>query len=448
MIATEQGSRVKVDREVTARTGPRPELGPAFYFLAFNLANVFYYLFLLAMAKGLSAQDYGLFVAMFGIVHLTAAIGNSVQVTLAKFTAELSALGEEERLGSLLVAAAARAIGLSLLVALPFLAGAPLLAAFLHSSSPIPIAVGGLVVFLTLLAPITWGVLQGWQRFFLLGAVTLLNSVLRLICGLVLVLAGLGVSGALLGIGLGLLVSGAVGLGPVRKAAAGRSGKPEMGAVYAYSWPVVIATIIVATPSSLDVVLAKHLFAAEQAGIYAAACVLGKVIVFLPLAATFVVFPKVVRGQAQGEQTGALLGLSLLITGVLSAVVASVFMFAPSSLFATLLGSDLADAGQILRWYAPAMFSFALVIVFVYYNLAAGRTSYVSKVLLPGVLVQIALWLVGGHSPMLMAQMTLAGSGLLLLASVLYWWSPWRETKVGAASGAPTGAASLRSSYR
>src|SRR4030042_5553528 len=154
MIATEhgsrvegQGSRVKVDQEVTARTGPRPELGPAFYFLAFNLANVFYYLFLLAMAKGLSAQDYGLFVAMFGIVHLTAAIGSSVQVTLAKFTAELSALGEEERLGSLLAAAAVRTIALSLLVALPFLAGAPLLAAFLHSGSPGPIQGGGAVGF-------------------------------------------------------------------------------------------------------------------------------------------------------------------------------------------------------------------------------------------------------------------------------------------------------------
>jgi O-antigen/teichoic acid export membrane protein len=365
-----------------------------------------------------------------------------VQVTLAKFTAELSALGEEERLGSLLVAAAVRAIGLALLVAVPFLAGAPLLAAFLHSGSPLPIVVGGLVVFLTLTAPITWGVLQGWQRFCLLGTATLLNSILRLVCGLALVFAGLGVSGALLGIGLGLLVSGAVGLGPVRKAASRRSGKPEMGAVYAYSWPVVMATIIVATPSSLDVVLAKHLFVAEEAGVYAGACVLGKVIVFLPLAATFVIFPKVVRGRAQGEQTGALLGLALLITGVLSAAVAGVYVFAPSSLFAALLGSDLADAGQILRWYAPAMFSFALVIVFVYYNLAAGRTAYVSKILLPGVLIQIALWLVGGHSPTVMAQMTLVGSGLLLLASVLYSWAPWRETQVSAARSAPTGSAS------
>jgi len=426
MIATKrsgQGVAVLVPR-------PRPaEVGPAFYFLAFNAANVFYYLFLLAMAKGLSAQDYGLFVALFGIVHLTSAIGSSVQVTLAKFTAELSALGEEGRLGSLLAAAAVRTVALSVLVALPFLAGAPLLAAFLHSGSPVPIVVGGLVVFLTLSVPATWGILQGWQRFCLLGSATLLNSVLRLVCGLALVVAGLGVSGALVGIGLGLLASAAVALGPVRKAASVRSGKPEMRAFYAYSWPVVIATIAVATPSSLDVVLAKHLFAAEQAGIYAGACVLGKVIVFLPLGATFVLFPKVVRSQAQGEQTGAMLRLALLITGVLSAAVAIVYMLAPSSLFAALLGSDLADAGQVLRWYAPAVFFFALVIVFVYYNLAAGRTSYVSKILLPGMLVQIVLWLVGGHSPTLMAQMTLAGSGLLLLASLLYSWLPWRERR-------------------
>jgi len=426
MIATKRS-----DQGITALAAlPRPaELGPAFYFLAFNLANVFYYLFLIAMAKSLSAQDYGLFGALFGIVHLTAAIGNSVQVTLAKFTAELSTLGEEERLGNLLAAAAARTLALSLLVALPFLAGAPLLAAFLHSDSPMPIVVGGFLVFLTLSVPITWGVLQGWQRFYLLGASTFLNSGLRLVFGLLLVIAGLGVSGALAGIGLGLLASAAVALGPVRKAASWRSGKQEMRAFYAYFWPVVIATIAVATPSSLDVVLAKHLFASEQAGIYAAAAVLGKVILFLPLGATFALFPKVVRGRVRGEQTGALLGLALLITGVLSAAVTIVFVLAPSSLFTALLGSDLADAGQLLRWYAPAMLCFALVVVFVYYNLAAGRTAYVSRVLLPGVLAQIVLWLVGGHSPMLMAQMTLAGSGILLLGSLAYSWSPWRERR-------------------
>lgn len=408
----------------------RAELGPAFYFLAFNVANVFYYLFLIAMAKSLSAQDYGLFGALFGIVHLTAAIGNSLQVTLAKFTAELSTLGEKERLGSLLAAAAARTTALSLLVALPFLAGAPLLAAFLHSDSVTPIVVGGFLVFLTLSVPFSWGVLQGWQRFYLLGVSTFLNAALRLVFGLLLVIGGLGVSGALAGIALGLFVSAAVALAPVRKAASCRSEKQEMGPLYAYFWPVVIATIAVATPSSLDVVLAKHLFAGEQAGTYAAAAVLGKVILFLPLGATFALFPKIVRGQVRRQPTGALLGLALLITGVLSAMVTIVFVLAPSSLFAVLLGSDLAEAGHLLRWYAPAMFCFALVIVFVYYNLAKGRTAYVSSVLLPGLAVQIVLWLVGGDSPTLLAQMTLGGSATLLLGSLLYSWLPWRERRV------------------
>jgi len=388
------------------------ELGAPFYFLALNLANVFNYLFLIIMAKSLSAEAYGLFGALFGIVYLTSAFGNSVQVTLAKFTAELSSLGERARLGALLSTATARIVALSLVVAFAFLAGAPLLAAFLHTSSPI--------LFLALSVPATWGVLQGTQRFYLLGASTFLNSGLRLVFGALLVIAGLGVSGALVGIGLGLLASAAVALGPLRVAAPGRSGKEEMRALSAYFWPVVIASIVVAVPTSLDVVLAKHLFAAEQAGVYTAASVLGKVVLFLPLGATFVLFPKVIHRRAQGQETSVLLGAALLITGALSATVTAIFVLAPSSLFAALLGSDLADAGQLLRWYAPAMLLFAFVIVFVYYNLAAGKTAYVSRVLLPGVLLQILLWLVGHGSPLMMAQMTLLGCGLLLAGSLLY----------------------------
>jgi len=396
------------------------ELGAPFYFLALNLANVFNYLFLIIMAKSLSAEAYGLFGALFGIVYLTSAFGNSVQVTLAKFTAELSSLEERARLGALLSTATARIVALSLVVAFAFLAGAPLLAAFLHTSSPIPILLTGFLVFLALSVPATWSVLQGTQRFYLLGASTFLNSGLRLVFGALLVIAGLGVSGALVGIGLGLLASAAVALGPLRAAAPSRSGKEEMAALSAYFWPVVIASIVVAIPTSLDVVLAKHLFAAEQAGVYTGASVLGKVILFLPLGATFVLFPKVVHRRAQGQQTSVLLGAALLITGALSATVTAIFVLAPSSLFAALLGSDLADAGQLLRWYAPAMLLFAFVIVFVYYNLAAGKTAYVSRVLLPGVLLQILLWLVGHGSPLMMAQMTLLGCGLLLAGSLIY----------------------------
>jgi O-antigen/teichoic acid export membrane protein len=418
MIATKESSRGAAT-PLAALLRPR-ELGAPFYFLAFNLANVFNYLFLIAMAKGLSAEAYGLFGALFGIVYLTSAFGNSVQVTLAKFTAELSSLGEKSRLGALLSTATARIIVLSLLVALVFLAGAPLLAAFLHTSSPIPVLVTGSLVFLALSVPATWGVLQGTQRFYLLGASTFLNSGLRLLFGALLVIAGMGVSGALVGIGLGLLASAAIALGPLRAAASGRSGKEEMGALSAYFWPVVIASIVVAVPTSLDVVLAKHLFAAEQAGVYTAASVLGKVVLFLPLGATFVLFPKVVHRRAQGQETSVLLAAALLITGALSATVTAIFVLAPSSLFATLVGSDLADAGQLLRWYAPAMLLFSFVIVFVYYNLAAGRTAYVSRILLPGVLVQILLWLVGQGSPLMMAQMTLLGCALLLAGSLIY----------------------------
>lgn len=418
MIATKQRSRgAAMPLAALLRPG---ELGAPFYFLAFNLANVFNYLFLIVMAKSLSAEAYGLFGALFGIVYLTSAFGNSVQVTLAKFTAELSSLGEKARLGGLLSTVSVRIVALSLVVAFAFLAGAPLLAAFLHSSSPVPILLTGFLVFLALSVPATWGVLQGTQRFYMLGASTFLNSGLRLLFGALLVIAGMGVSGALVGIGLGLLASAAVALGPLRAATPGRSDKEGMPALFAYFWPVVIASIVVAIPTSLDVVLAKHLFDAEQAGVYTGASVLGKVVLFLPLGVTLVLFPKVVYKRTQGQQTSGLLALALLITGALSATVTAIFLLAPSSLFAALLGSDLANAGQLVRWYAPAMLLFAFVIVFVYYNLAAGRTAYVSRILLPGVLLQVILWLVGHGSPLVMAQMTLLGCGLLLAGSLVH----------------------------
>jgi len=46
--------------------------------------------------------------------------------------------------------------------------------------------------------------------------------------------------------------------------------------------------------------LVTHFFSAGQAGIYNAAATLGKVVIFLPMAVSFVMLPKVAKNHALG----------------------------------------------------------------------------------------------------------------------------------------------------
>jgi O-antigen/teichoic acid export membrane protein len=392
----------------------RPENGAAagygLFFAAYNVANILNYAFLLAMSRVLAPGDFALFAALFGAVYLASALANTAQTSVA---AAVAAAGRQA--GAAVVGDAMRRLvvlalpiaGVVLLAARPF-------AAFLHSDDLTSVGLTGVAIWLFLLAAVGYGGLQGSGRFRLLGAGLLVASVGRLALGLGFLWLGLGVSGALLGIVVGLGLSAALVVAPFVRSAL----RPAPGSLPALPAVVValLASVAIAVPTSVDVVLARHYFTAEEAGAYAAVSVLGKVVVFGPLAISLIFFPLLVRRQAEGRPTFPLLRLNLLATAVISAPLAAAVVVLGVYLPEIIL-RGYSVAAAFLATYLAAMLVFSLVVVLLYFNLAQRRDRLVGAVplALAAQLAVIMLWHPGAFA---VALVLLTGNLLVLFASL------------------------------
>lgn len=84
-------------------------------------------------------------------------------------------------------------------------------------------------------------------------------------------------------------------------------------------------------PTSADVVIVRHFFSPFDAGLYTAASILGRIVLFLPMAVSLVLFPKFVHNWTLGDSSRGLLYRGLGLTALLSGAVCSVFALLPFS---------------------------------------------------------------------------------------------------------------------
>lgn len=410
-------------------------MGHGLFFVGHNVSNLLNYAFLLVMSHGLMPADFALFAALFGVVYLASALANTVQTSVA---ATVAAAGREAG-GELVGGAMRRVVLLALPLAAVVFVGAGPVAAFLNSGDTTSVGLTGVAIWLFLIAAVGYGGLQGSGRLALLGAGLIVGAAGRLILGPVFLWLGLGVPGALLGVVLGLAMSAALVAVPFGRFVL----RPSMPSVVKASTVVAafLASVAIAVPTSADVVLAQHYFSGQEAGAYAAVSVLGKVVVFGPLAISLMLFPSLVRRQAEGEETASLLRLALLATagvsGPLAATVTALGVAAPEITL-----REYVVPAALLPTYVAAMLAFSLVVTLLYFNLARRNVRFVAFVplALAAELAAIAVWHPGAIS---VAVVLLVGNLALLVIGLAVSWRPLLPQSGGSLRLRAVGASAL-----
>lgn len=384
--------------------------GRGLFSVAYNVANVLNYVFLVAMSRLLDAEDFPLFAALFGAVYFASALANTVQTSVA------SAVAADDPGGGGAVMRCARplVLGAPLIAAATLVAVRPA-ASLLRSDDVISTALVPFTIWIFLLASAGYGGLQGSARFGLLGTSLLGAAVIRLVLGVILVVAGLGVSGAMLGMAIGLAASAAFALRPfLRTTATSQLLVRPLGAEVL---PSLVASLAIALPTSLDVILAQHVLPAPEAGAYAVVSVPAKTLLFVAMTVSILAYPSLVRLEAAREPSrklrrGALLAVAAVAAPMAAAIVAA-GMVLPELAFR---GYDVSPG--FLGAYTGAMLAFAIAATLLYHDLARRRgRRFVGLVLLVllAELAVIASWHPGVTT---MALVLLAGNAFLALAGV------------------------------
>jgi len=200
---------------------------------------------------------------------------------------------------------------------------------------------------------------QGSYRFHRLAMSLVIEGAVRLGGSYALVLLGYGVQGVVAANAVAMAVSYFVMTqrlpAPAPNPLRFREGAREIGqALLFYSGQMII--------NNCDLVVVKHIFPAQEAGLYAAVGLVGRVIFVLSAAVVNSTFPIVAGTRAEERKDLRLIATPLLLVLGIGSLVALAMWIAPPALWTTLLGPGFQIAGKYDIPYLSALYALKTVV--------------------------------------------------------------------------------------
>lgn len=359
----------------------RSESGKAAGLAAATLANnAIQLVFTIVFTRLLGATGYGTLAALVSAFLILLVAGQSVQMAAAR-EAALDRLGHPE-----LLRATLHAWTRMLVVALVAVAAASVLLrdqlAALIGVDDVPWAAAAIppTGVLWMLLSLQRGALQGLREYQPVGVSIVVEALGRLLCGLALFRVGLGVTGTLLGTPLAFVLValwlerelhrrvGPVGddHGPLR----------SFRSLIGDGWVPILALFLLASLQNIDVIVAKHKLAGDDAGSYAAAAVAAKAVVWVAIGIGLHLLPEATRRAAAGLDPRRVLLRALAILAVVATPALLIFAVAPELLLRLAFGPDLTQASGALLLLGAAMTLLAVAYLTVQYMVALRETSF------------------------------------------------------------------------
>ena len=396
-------------------------------FLAVTIFNILNLLYQLYMVRNLSPINYGVLNSLFSILVIVSIPSGTLQTVVAKFTSTFYAINHHEKINLLLRSFVKKTSVFGLVIFLTLIFGSRGISSFLQIASPLLIVILGVITFFSIILPLTQGGLQGLQRFGCLGLTMITNGSLKLLLGIIFVSVGFGVIGAMSALAISTFIAlvlsfimlasvlpGPLVLIPESPQTKSNGPEPEMNfsEIYRYCYAVATVFLCFMLLTNIDVVLVKHFFKPLEAGYYSIAQMVGKIILFLPIAITMVMFPKTSELHAQAKATSHILKKSLLYVGALCGTAALICLLFPGLIIRLLSGEEHLHCIPLARIFSVTMVFFALVYVFLFYHLSIHRLGFIYSLVLLTVLQVLLIILF--HQSLSQVLYIMCGNAMLL----------------------------------
>lgn len=398
-----------------------------------NICNL---LFQLAMVRMLSGAEYGVMAAMLGALMAFSTPFGALSGTATHFAARLAQAGRPDLVRVLMRRTMLAMTVPALLLAAAFLIGRPALVSYFQlGDNPWPLYVAAVAAITAPYGTIPGGVLMGLQAFAWATAIGNASTVLRLLLGLALVMLGAGAMGALsahvlsgfVGLAATMIVCGRLLRGHQGDdvATAGDGVSPLAGA-WQYLFGYMVAFAGFGVLSSADLVLIKHYFPAEQAGAFAKAALVARIMFFLPAPVATAMFPKVVSDGEASLNTGRTLTKAVLLMSVIMVGAGGFCLIFPGFMLRVLAG--VADPALVpwVRGMVLALAPVTLISVLLTYEVAQRRFAVALPLgLCAAGYVAAVVW---RHETPMQIIVALGVAGTAALASVVA-LLPWRDIR-------------------
>ncbi|MDQ6858196.1 MAG: hypothetical protein M3Z65_04295 [Chloroflexota bacterium] len=420
-------------RVATLLAGGVAARGALWVLFASTIANVFGYGYQVLMARLLVPGDYAVLTALFGILILVSLGAQVIQSATARLVAQYKARGEEAALHVFVRRWTGRILIGASIPALIVVIGSPVIGPIL--SLPVgSVALLGVALWLSAPFTFTGGLLQGLGYFGWFGWYFIAQAAGRFAIGVLLVEAGAGVGGAFVGavaaLAAGLVLS-LVPLRPLFRSARGAVDEIALGAAETRFF--LLAAVIMlayAALTNIDAIASRALLPGGEAGAYAGAVTMAKVVLFAPIAVGFILLERTARAHARGEGTDRSLALAVALVLATSGPVTLAYLVAPDFFTGLVVGSQYPLAARLIGPYAVAALLNALLSLWIAHFIGRGEMR-VGLLLALAVVAELALILATARDAEGLVHVVLGVAALTQLAAIAtYGWARSRRRVV------------------
>jgi len=328
------------------------------------LVNGFNFAYNVFMARMLGPSEFGHINAAVTILLMASCVCLSFQLVCAKFVARNENFSAKSAVVQSLLGKAWIA---SLIMAAVLFIGQKPFAAYLNL--PDHWVLGLLAVGVAVYAPlgVKRGAFQGLCSFSRLGGNFVLEAFTRLLVGVALVVTGYGVLGAVGAISAAVLMAYFLPPMPRELRVHPLAGEPASFAEAVQAIVFFVGQVII---NNIDILLVKHFFPADPAGVYAAIAQIGRLLYFICwFGVVNAMFPIAAASREQKRKSEAV-GLPLIIVFSISLGFVLIAALFPHFIMGLIFGSKFIHAGPLLALYAVATGLYSLSVVLIAYEMS------------------------------------------------------------------------------
>lgn len=348
------------------------------------------YVFQVLMGRMLSVADYGLFVTLMALLAVVGVPLGTLSMVVSRRASDYRAQNQPERVAAMFWWVNRCVLWIALaavLCALPF---TPFLRDYAHLESLVPAWIFLLLTFTVLFGPVNIAFLQAQQNFRWLAIAGIASHGFKVLFCVALVFAGFKLNGVLMGMVLATAAYWLMTYLPLRPVITRPKGveQPKDHLLFKSAIPVLIANLSFAVMTQLDLLLVNHYFDAHQAGVYAAAAILGKAVMYLPGAIAIAMFPMVAENESRSQSSAHFFLNAMVLTAGLAGAGALFYFLFADGIMTLFYGQKYQGAAELLKYYGFAMLPMTLVMVAEHFLIAKGRVifAYVMMIGIPFVL--------------------------------------------------------------
>jgi O-antigen/teichoic acid export membrane protein len=337
--------------------------GSIIMLLSSTLVSLLNFAYNVVMARMLGPSSFGHVTASVTLLMLASAVTLSFQLVCAKFVARNRTPGAKAGVYRTL---RGKAWMLSLALGGAMVASQQRLASYLHFPDPRVLAVLAIGIAAYVPLGVRRGAMQGSCSFQRLSASFIVEAVTRLLTGAVLVAEGYGVLGAVGAISAAVLAAYFFPALGRELRVKSEEGEP---ASFHEGIQAIVFFVGQVTISNVDILLVKHFFAPDLAGLYAAVALVGRLLYFASWSVVSAMFPVTAAAKPQDGAPRVVL-LPLLVVVVISVVFIFTMSLFPHLIIHAIFGVEFRQGEPLLALYAAATGIYSLSVVIMTYEMS------------------------------------------------------------------------------